>query len=283
MVVDFHTHNFPDALAARALASMTQRLQGRAIPVGDGTVACQLAAMAAAGIDRSVVCPIATRPQQFAPILARSRAVAQGAEGEEAARRLTFLASVHPQDPDFAAHVAEIAAAGIRGVVFHPYFQGFRLDDPTIAPLFATVRDAGLFAICHCGGDTGFLDAPMLCGPGEIAALLDAVPGLSFVACHLGGVNRNPAGSVDRLLPYETCFIDTARLVEDDANPEAERICRAFPADRILFGTDYFWREQARLKVWVESCRPDPSDRERIFHLNAERLLGLSSARTTVQ
>lgn len=278
MVVDFHTHNFPDALAARAIASMTERLQGRAVPVGDGTVACQLSAMSAAGVDVAVVCPIATRPQQFEPILARSRAVADGAEGDEAARRLVFLASVHPQDPDAAARVREIASAGIRGVVFHPYFQGFRLDDPSVAPLFAAVRDAGLFAICHCGGDTGFLEAPMLCGPCEIAALLDAVPGLAFVACHLGGVNRNPAGSVDRLLPYETCFIDTARLVEDDANPEADRVCRTFPADRVLFGTDYFWREQAPLKDWVASCRPDPADREKVFHLNACRLLGLSPA-----
>ena len=55
MVIDFHSHNFPEALAARAIESMSARLvdfcsaagtQYR--PAGDGTVATQLRHMDAA-------------------------------------------------------------------------------------------------------------------------------------------------------------------------------------------------------------------------------------------
>ncbi|MGN0853312.1 MAG: amidohydrolase family protein [Kiritimatiellia bacterium] len=279
MVIDFHTHNFPDALAPKAIRTMCDLLQGRFQPVADGTVASQLRDMAAAGIDRSVVCPIATKPAQFDVIFRRSCAVRDGAEGEEAARRLLFLVSVHPFDPDFRSRVRALARAGFPGVVFHPYYQGFRLDDPAVVPVFKAVRDEGLFAVSHCGRDCGFADAPMTCGPMQIEALLKAVPGLTFVACHLGGFDGSPARAVDRLLPFERCYIDTARVANQDGDPEAERILREFPVDRILFGTDYFWREEALLKAWVADVHPDARAREKIFHLNAERLLGPGARR----
>ena len=277
MVIDFHTHNFPDALAPKAIKSMCDQLQGQFPPIADGTVASQLRDMKAAGVDRSVVCPIATKPTQFDVIFRRSCAVREGTEGEEAAQRLLFLVSVHPFDSEFKAHIKAIAQAGFAGVVFHPYYQGFRLDDPAVRSVFQAVRDEGLFAISHCGKDCGFLDAPMTCGPEQIETLLTAVPGLTFVACHLGGFDGNPVRAVDRLLPFENCYIDTARIANQDGDPEAERILREFPVDRILFGTDYFWREEALLKAWVEEVHPDPVDREKIFHLNAERLLKMAS------
>ena len=275
MVIDFHTHNFPDALAPKAVEALTRQLKGAFPPVADGTVAAQLRDMAASGVDRSVVCPIATKPAQFDVILRRSVAVREGAEGKEAARKLIFLASVHPQDPDFAAHLRAVAEAGICGVVVHPYYQGIRLDAPAVWPMFAAARDNGLFVMSHCGNDAGYPDAPPCCGPREIEALLTAVPGLTFVACHLGGFDGSPAHAVDRLLPFANCFIDTARIANQDGNPEADRIVREWPADRMVFGTDYFWRDERHLADWVAAARPDSAERELIFHRTAERLLGL--------
>ena len=43
MIIDFHTHNFPDALAPRAIAAMVENLRHAFVPFGDGTLACQLA------------------------------------------------------------------------------------------------------------------------------------------------------------------------------------------------------------------------------------------------
>lgn len=277
MVIDFHTHNFPDALAPKAIKAMCAQLHGAFPPIADGTVASQLRDMTAAGVDRSVVCPIATKPTQFDVIFRRSCAIRDGAEGEEAAKRLLFLVSLHPQDADFRAHVKAAAEAGFPGIVFHPYYQGFRLDDPAVFPVFEAIRDAGLFVMSHCGKDCGYVGAPMVCGPLQIETLLKAVPGIPFVACHLGGFDGNPVHSVDRLLPFENCWIDTARVANQDGDPEADRIVREFPVDRMLFGTDYFWRHEALLKAWVEEAHPDPLEREKIFHLNAERLLNRGS------
>ena len=280
MIIDFHTHNFPDPIAPRAIATMVEMLQHKFIPFGDGTLGCQLADAHAGGIDRCVMCPIATKPSQAEVILRTALEIRDGARGEDAARTIIPLASVHPADPDFWAHLKAIADAGIPGIKLHPYYQGFRLDDPAVFPFFAAVRDLGLAVISHCGYDHGFRGVPMSCGPAEIATLLAAVSGLGprFVAAHLGGREGNPPGATDRLLATG-CLIDTACLEMLQDDPDAIRVIETWPADRIVFGTDYPWNRQRRLVEWVKAHRADEAEREKIFHLNAERILGLRSAR----
>lgn len=274
-MIDFHTHNFPDTLAPRAVEAMVDKLKGSLVPVGDGTMATQLADMKKSGVSKSVVCPIATKPSQFQVILDRAKAMRDGEFGEEAAECLVQLCSVHPSDPDFAAHIKEIADAGFKGIKLHPYYQGFRLDDMGVVPFFSAVRDAGLFVVSHCGLDLGFAESPMTCGPVQIAALMRAVPGLVFVAGHLGGCGGNPARATDMLLEFPTCHIDTAVINVCDEDIEAQRVMAEWPADRILFGTDYFWRDAARLAGWVKRFRKDADDLRKIFSGNASRLLGL--------
>ena len=274
MIIDFHTHNFPDALAPRAIAAMVENLRHQFVPFGDGTLACQLAAAKVDGIDRCVMCPIATKPSQADVILRTALDIRDGALGEEAARVIIPLASVHPADPEFKLKLKAIADAGIPGIKLHPYYQGFRLGDPSVFPFFAAVRDLGLVVIVHCGFDHGFPDEPMSCGPTEIAALLKSVPGLGplFVAAHLGGHLGSPSGATDMLLE-SGCLIDTACLEMLQDAPEPIRIMETWPTERVLFGTDYPWNRQRRLVEWVKAHRL-AADYEAIFHENAERILG---------
>ena len=182
MVIDFHSHNFPASLAARAievmcgkLAAMNEQMGGNFRPVGDGTVATQLRDMDRSGVDMCVNCPVCTRPDNFDAILARAIAVRNGAEGEAAARRIFQLGSIHPEDPLFAERVQALKAAGIPGIKLHPNYQGISLGDPKLVPFFTALRDAGLFVISHCGFDPGYIDAPDVAGPKQIATLLGAL------------------------------------------------------------------------------------------------------------
>ena len=272
-IIDFHTHNFPDALAPRALEVMVSKLKGSVMPVGDGTMSTQLADMDRAGVDRSVICSIATKPTQFQVILDRAKAVRDGEFGAEAAERLIQLCSVHPADRDFVKHLNEIADAGFAGIKMHPYYQNFRLDDPRVVPFFSAARDAGLFVIAHCGLDLGFTGMPMMCGPAQIASLLRQVPGLVFVAAHLGGCAGNPPRATDELIEFSSCYIDTAVLNVCDRDEECRRVMAQWPAERIVFGTDYFWRDETLLQDWVRRLRPSPEDQSMIFSGNAKRLL----------
>lgn len=281
VIIDFHTHNFPDALAARAVEVMCGKLaaggHGDFHPVGDGTLATQLRDMDRAGVDLSVNCPVCTLPHNFDAILRRALDLRGGKAGAAAAERNFQLGSVHPADPDFRAHVRLLKEHGFPGVKIHPQYMGVLLDNPAYTPFFAELRDQGLFVLSHTGYDPGFPGASDAADPARIAALLTAVPGLKFVAAHLGGECRCPAHATDVLLPFETCWIDTAAMYWRDDAAETRRIAAEWPADRMVFGTDYFWRDEAHLLDWVRTLRPDPADQARIFHLNAAKLLGLPS------
>ena len=282
MIVDFHTHNFPDVLARRAIDGMLKLLGGSLTPFGDGTLGRQIADMKAAGVDRAVMCPVATRPEQADVIVRRACEIRDGVHGEDAARMIVPFASLHPSDPCLLRHIDQIVAAGLKGVKLHPYYQRFSLRDPLVAPFLASIRDAGLVVVCHCGLDPGYLSEAIECGPAQIATLLDNVPGLAprFVAAHLGGFSGAPAHAVDSLLD-SGCLFDTAVLASEQTKPEPRRLMANLPADRLLFGSDYYWTSQTQLIDWVKSLRPDPADRELIFHLNAERLLGERLRSTT--
>ena len=70
LVTDFHAHAFPNTLAERALEELEKRQSNEEPgPCLDGTIADLLRSMDAAGIDRSVICSIATAPKQVARIL----------------------------------------------------------------------------------------------------------------------------------------------------------------------------------------------------------------------
>ena len=54
MLIDFHTHAFPDALASRAMSSLGGRVDFA--PTSDGTVSGLIKSMDEDGVDISVVC-----------------------------------------------------------------------------------------------------------------------------------------------------------------------------------------------------------------------------------
>lgn len=274
MVVDFHSHHFPAALAVRAMAGMCRKTEGTLWPTGDGTLATQLDALDLAGVDMAVACPIATKPQLFDGILQGAVALRDGAFGERARRKIVPFASIHPYDPDAASHLEQIAAAGIKGVKFHSYYQDFSLADPAVRPVFEKIADLGLVAICHCGGDVCWRGVRGLCGPGEVAELLKRVPGLKLVAAHLGGCWDYPSLATDVLLDTG-CFIDTSMLHSCWHKDEPVRILRSWPRERVLFGTDFPWSHYPEAMRWVRSVR-DPADWPDVFGGNACRLLGLA-------
>jgi len=273
MIVDFHSHDFPDAIAARAMAGMCRVTEGRLWPSGDGTLGNHLDALEQAGFDHAVLCTIATRPSQADVILRRCLAIRDGAFGARARRMIVPFASVHPDDPNCIANLERIASAGLKGVKFHPYYQDFSLSDPAVWPMFRAVAALGLVVECHCGEDLSWPGRHGMCDPADVAALLRAVPDLTFVAAHLGGCVGQPPHATDELLDLG-CYVDTSVLAWRWHCDEEMRLLRSWPVERLLFATDFPWVHGPEALAWVKSVR-DPHDWPAIFGGNAARLLGL--------
>ena len=66
MIIDFHTHVYPDKLAARTIEALGNIAE--VTPYTDGTVSGLLKSMKDAGIDKSVILPVNTRAGQFESI-----------------------------------------------------------------------------------------------------------------------------------------------------------------------------------------------------------------------
>ncbi len=273
MIIDVHSHDFPDAIATRAMAVMSKQAEWALRPVGDGRLASHIAHLALAGVDRAVSCPVATKPGMFEGIFRRAVAMREGELGEEVRRRIIPFASVHPLDPHGFEHLERVAAAGLKGIKLHCYYQDFSLADKELWPFFGKIADLGLVVQCHCGSDVSWAYLRGLCGPREITLLLRNVSGLKFIAAHLGGLCGESRKAAEELV--ETgCYIDTSVLHRRWHWDDARSVLRSWPRERILFGTDYPWVHYPEALKWVRSIR-DRADWDLMLGDNARRLLGV--------
>jgi uncharacterized protein len=247
MLIDFHTHAFEDALAAKAIPFLED--EGHVKAFTDGRVASLIASMDRAGIDRSVICSIATKPTQFGGILRWSREV------RAAQPRLDMLLSIHPDDPDALAHVDETAAEGFKGLKFHPYYQHFTLDDERLFPLYERIAARGLFAVFHTGFDIAY-PPERICDPVRVRRVIDTFPTLKLVATHLGGWRDWEASR--QYLIGRPVYIETSYCLHEMPAAEARAMILDHTPGHILFGTDSPWSDQAEeLARWRALGLPD--------------------------
>jgi uncharacterized protein len=260
-IVDFHVHAFPDDVAGKAVSRIQE--SAGVVPTLDGRIASLLASMDAAGIGRSVVLSIATKPAQFEPILAWSREVADG--------RLVPMLSVHPADTAASQKIRAAADEGFAGFKLHPYYQDCDLDDRAMDSVYTALQDTGLICVSHTGFDTAF---PFVrrADPPRIVRVLDRFPRLKLVATHLGAWKDWEL--VSRHLTGADLWIDTAYSLDFMPRAAARDLIQSFPTDRVLFGSDSPWADQARSVAAVRDLGLDAEREEAILRGNAEKLLG---------
>ena len=261
-IIDFHTHAFPDSLAERAITSLAAQGDHNWRARLDGRVSSLLASMDAAGVARSIVCPIATKPRQFDGILKWCSDIRS--------ERIVPLASMHPAAADPADQVRQIKAAGLIGLKMHPMYQDFDVDDAILDPLYQVVADAGLLLVMHCGQDIAF-PGSLRAQPHQIAAVLDRHRDLRFVATHLGGWKS--WDQVREHLVGRDLWMETSFSLDWLDQAEAAELMLAHGCDKLLFGTDSPWTDQAEQIALVNQLSLTDSQKTAILGENAHRLL----------
>jgi len=259
---DVHTHAFPDALAPKALERLVKMaVWEKVAPSHDGTLAGLLRSMDRAGIERAVVCSVATRPEQV-PNISRWSV-------EIASARVTPFASIHPDYPQPEAEIERLREAGVRGLKFHAEYMGCAVDDARTVRIARAAARAGLAMALHAGYDFAF-EKEDLASPERVRRLHETVPDLRMLACHMGGWRRWE----DALehLAGRPIYLETSMTLPCSAKPSAppcvagfaeqgatqgeaegrcepalvERLLEKHPAEYLLFGTDAPWADQAR-------------------------------------
>ena len=261
MLIDFHTHCFPDRIAEKAIEKLSF-VSGGLEPYTDGTVACLKHNMDRDGVDLSVVLNIATNAKQ-------QKSVNDFAA--ELNRREGFVAfgSVFPGAPDMLEEAERIRDLGLKGIKLHPDYQGFSVDDPQWISLYRKISQLGLITVFHAGWDIGF-PPPYGATPDKMEKALKHFDS-PVVAAHWGGCGCSE-GVLAHLCGKEIYF-DTSFGYSQMPKYYAEKILEKHGTDRILFGTDSPWHTAPMELRMLHTLGLSDEEKDRIFFRNAEKLL----------
>lgn len=264
-IIDFHTHCFTDSLAERAISKLAAASN---LPYcHDGTAAGLAASAQKAGVDLSVVMPIATKESQNQTINDWAAQVQDTVPG------LCCFGTVYPFTSDFGAVIRQIKSLGLHGVKFHPEYQSFNIDDERVYPLYEAIASAGLPMLFHTGGDAAY-KPPFKAEPPAVLKMATAFSGAVIIAAHVGGYMFWDEAS--ELLPSTGIYIDLAASADLLHGDHLRRIIRTWGSEKVLFGTDSPWFEPKKCIDVLLSAGLEDEEYENIFHLNAEKLLSLS-------
>ena len=123
MIIDIHTHTFPDKIADSAIAQMEEYIvKGQDFEVKCARVPTTRGlsdSTKRAGIDLSVVCPVATNVRQPEKI---NRACARDNEKMDETRVFN-CGAIHPDCEHYKEIINDIVAMELKAIKLHPDYQ----------------------------------------------------------------------------------------------------------------------------------------------------------------
>lgn len=265
MVIDFHTHIFPDAIAAKTIDLLQQR--SGITPATDGTLNGLLQSMERTGVDLSVILPVVTKPSQFESVNTFAKSV-----NETYAGKLISFGGIHPDSEDYKKELRTIKEMGLPGIKLHPDYQGVMIDDVRYMNIIEYASELGLIVSTHAGVDSG-LPEPIHCPPDKMRKVLDAIKPEKFVVAHYGGWKQWEM--VYEYLADANVYFDTAVTFGYIEQDMFLKIWEKHDKNKVLFATDSPWSDAAMAIEKVHELPISTQEREDILANNAKRLLGL--------
>jgi len=279
LLIDFHTHIFPEKIAAGTVQFLSEK--SKTIPYSDGTISGLLKNMQRAEINFSVILPVATKPSQVEKInnsaaLTNEKFFAQG---------IISFASMHPDFENFRAELGRIKNFGFKGIKIHPVYQDTDLDSEKYLQIFYRAAELDLIVVTHSGLDIGF-PGVVRCSPRMAKNVVEQVGEFKFVLAHMGGWKN--WDEVLKILAGKKFFLDTSfstgkipaqkNFVGDKNLLGAEdfkKFVEVFGAEKILFGTDSPWTSVEDSINFIKKIPLRDEDKLKILGKNAKILLNL--------
>ena len=281
MIIDAHSHIFPDNIAKGALSKL--QAGSNAGIFCEATEKALTASMAQAGIDLCINLPCGTNPAKVRQINQLS------ARRNSRQKKIFSIGCIHPDCADVRAELALAAQLGLKAVKIHPYFQNHDFDDPAYLHLMEAAGELGLIVVAHTGTDPGY---PGLyrCTTAMIANVLKTLPDVKLVLAHMGGCGNwedilEVVADSDVMLDcaYSLgCTLDMEgkpmagmpRLLTAEQFMTMEKV---LGPERILFGTDSPWMDQRHSLELFRSLPLSPEAQAQILYQNALDLYNLQS------
>lgn len=271
MTVDFHTHVFPDKIAAGTVAALEK--SGNTSSFSDGTYDSLIRKMKIAGVDVSINLPVLTKPTQFDSILKFAISINEKFNSASMSEPgILSFAGMHPDIEDVEQKLSMIKESGIKGIKVHPDYQSTFIDDEKYIRIFKEAKRLGLITVTHAGFDCAYPGQPVKCTPERVIRVLDKLGGYDkLVLAHMGG--NHFFSEVYDTLAGEEIYLDTAFVLPLFSESDFKRVIDKHGDGRVLFATDSPWRDISEDKTILKSFSLDAESEKKILSENAIKLL----------
>ena len=228
MIIDTHTHIFPDNQAAVFLKNTAEMFNVKTY--GMATESDLILKMDENQISHSVIHMVAPYPSGVTETNTWLINLNQP--------RFIKFGTVHPGFKDFKNEIKRLKNNNICGVKFQPDIQRFFPDDKElIYGLYEELARSGLKVMFHIGGEPipGPKDRSK---PHMIRTVALDFPELKIVGAHLGGLNVWEE-TYEMLAGLENIYMESSLSYKFIKPSMAEKIIKKHGHEKIFFGSDY--------------------------------------------
>lgn len=261
MLIDIHTHIYPDKIAQKATESVREFYGLEGSVQMNGTVDMLLQRGAEAGIDKFVVLPVSNAPGRVRHI---NEFLLEQYRTHDC---FIGFGTVHAAMENIADEAEWILGSGLKGIKMHPDSQCFNIDDPRLFPVYEAVQDK-IPLILHMGDPRYDFSHPR-----RLREILKLFPRLQVIAAHFGGYSM-PAEAKEILWDTDCVFdISSAMMFMEPGEPE--RYINCYGAERMAYGTDYpLWDPVTEVERF-HRLNLTSEQFDQISHKTAQRILKL--------
>ncbi|MBQ6905723.1 MAG: amidohydrolase [Clostridia bacterium] len=267
MIIDVHTHIFPDKIAARAVSALAAAANIE--PNTNGTADATLCLMDNAGVDKAILVSVATKPEQMRTI--------NDFLNTKPKDRFVPFGAIYPVTENGCRQILEeveyISSLGYKGVKLHPEYQGFYPDDEKLFPFYDLCSSLNIAITFHAGEDIGF-KPPYHGLPSNFEALAKTFPKLKIICAHFGGW-KCWSEVEERLSIHPNVYYDTAFCSKYLDREVAKRLISKKGVDNIMLGSDVPWEDPKDSIRFIDSLRIREHEKESILGANAKRIFRL--------
>ncbi len=230
--------------------------------------------------------------------------------------RFAGFATLPMTEPEAAADELEraVRSLGFKGTMINGSTSGRFLDDPSFLPILerAVALDVPIYVhpglppapvweAYYTGFDPAVNHSLAAAGWGWhseaglhalrliLAGVFDRLPNLQIIIGHMGEMLPFMLARIQNVLtplakelqrPVPEYFLRNFHITTSGffTNPPLLLALQIMGADRIIFSVDYPYSTNEQGRAFLESASISPADKEKISHLNAERLLKLATA-----
>ncbi|MDR0956254.1 MAG: amidohydrolase [Endomicrobium sp.] len=259
-IIDAHTHIWPEKIAFKAKSYLENVInhQIAILPTFDNL----LRYMDVAGVSKSVISSVASRPDQVVPINNWLFSLKY--------ERIIVFAAIHPFLYNFKEELKRIKD-NCFGVKLQPNFQNFYVNDEKIFHFYEELEKLQLPILLHCGvsycGD-------VKSSPDKVEKIIVKFPNIKIIGAHMGGYLMWKESL--EVLCGKNLYFDTSDSIRFMKKELLDKFFTHHGFERIIYGSDFPIESSKEDINFIQLLNISEENKQKILSGNIKKLLNIN-------